>query len=228
MPRRCTNGPPDRGSAALRSGGPTRRARARSPDGHRPARSAVAERVTHVVGDPPGDVDELVGPVVRPGHRRLQQVAVVVQLVAPLQVAVAGRLAGAPEHRVEVAVGLLGRGDRRRQAAEPLVGVGGPATTDLPRHRLHQLVDIGVGEHHPLVVAAMVPAAMRGEVGDPAESLHPPLAMGERRVGVDLLAGRPLPAGDLDLVEAERTQPARALGATASFISPLRESPDTK
>ena len=62
-------------------------------------------------------IDELVGPGrPRPGHRRLQQVAVVVQLVAPLQIAVPRALAGAPEHGVEVAVGLLRRGDHRRQA----------------------------------------------------------------------------------------------------------------
>ena len=86
-----------------------------------PLDAAVGERLAHVVGDARRDGDELV--VTRcapPGHRRLQQMAVVVQLVAPLEVAVARRLAGPPEHRVEVAVRFLGRGDHRRQLAEAL------------------------------------------------------------------------------------------------------------
>ena len=191
-------------------GGRARRARARPRDARQPARShhrrtcrtrgrRPAGRCRRTSSDPA---------VLRPRHRRLEQVAVVVQLVAPLEVAVARRLAGAPEHGVEVAVGLLRRGDHRRQLAEAALGVGRPGAADLPGHRLHQLVDVGVGEHHPLVVAGDRAVGCVREVGRPAEPLHPALAVRQRGLAVDLLAPRPLATGDLDLAEAERPQRA--------------------
>ena len=71
---------------------------------------AGTERRAHVVGGAARDLDERV--VARRPRSRdagLEQVAEVVQLVAPLEVAVARLLARSPEHRVEVAVGLLRR-----------------------------------------------------------------------------------------------------------------------
>ena len=89
------------------------------------------------------------------------------------------------------------------QSAEPPICVLRPGTTDLPGHRLHQLVDVGVGEHHSLVIARVARGGAR-EVVDPAETLHPLLTVGERRLGVHRLPGRPLSPGDLDLTELER------------------------
>ena len=192
----------------------------------------IGERVAHVVGDPPGDGDELVGSH-RPGprHRRLKQVSVVVQLVAPLQIAVALRLAGAPEHGVEVAVGLLRRGDHRRQLAEAALGIRRPAAADLPGHRLHQLVHVRVGEHHPLVIADDRAGGGMREVGRPAEPLHPAVAVRQRGLAVDLLAQRPFATGDLDLAKAERPQRATTRldrkCRRRHFTAPV-SSPDTK
>ena len=124
-----------------------------------PLDPAIGERVAHMVGDPRGDGDKLVAPRRAPSrHRRLEEVAVVVQLVAPLQVAVARPLAGTAEHRVEIAVRLLSRCDDLGQRPKPLVGIGRPTPTDLPGHRLHQLVEVRVGEHHPLVLAGGHPS----------------------------------------------------------------------
>ena len=87
--------------------------------------STGAEGLTHMVGGPLRDLDEQIAPPgPRPGHRRLEHVPVAVQLMAPLQVAIAIRLAGTPEHCVEVAVTLLGRGDDPGQRDETLLGVG--------------------------------------------------------------------------------------------------------
>ena len=118
-----------------------------------------------------------------PGHGRLQQVAVVVQLVAPLQVAVARPLAGTTEHRVEVAVGLLGRGDVRSVSENRSSASADPAA-DLPGHRLHQLVDVGVGEHHPLVVAGVSRRRPRGSCRSSRAAPSTP-GSGRACVGVD-------------------------------------------
>ena len=127
------------------------------------------------------DGDELVvARRAQPGDGRLHQMSVVVQLVSPFEVAVARPLAGPTEHGVEVAVGLLGRGDHRRQLAEALVGVGRAGAPDLPRHRLHQLVDVGVGEHHAFVVPGDRALGGAAEIVDPPEPLHPAVAVGER------------------------------------------------
>ena len=172
---------------------------------------ARAELRADMVGGGPCDLDESVGARgPPPRHGRLQQVTEVVQLVPPLQVAVPRLLSRSSEHRVEVAVGLLRRPDDLGQAVDALIGIGRAGSSDLPRHRLHQLVDIGVGEHHAAVVAGNRPTGGVLEVGHPTEALHPVLAVGQRGAGIDLLTPRPRSTGDLDLVQCQRTEPSPA------------------
>ena len=167
-----------------------------------------AERRADVVRSPPRRLDQGVrtaGP--HPGDRGLQQVAGAVQLVTHLQVGVPRRLAGVPEAGVQVPVVVL-RGDHPRgeppeRRLRPLV----TGTSGLPGERLEQLVDLGVGE---LPAGPLRPGgAARGdpvEVGEPAQALHPALAVLERRVGVGPLQPGPEAVGQGHLVQAERTQ----------------------
>ena len=155
----------------------------------------------------------------------------VVELVSPLEVAVPRLLAGSSEHGVEVPVGLLRRSDDLGETVDPIVGVGRPGPADLPRHRLHQLVHVGVGEHHALVVAGDGSVGRACEVPDPLEPFHPALAMGQRRRRVDVLTFGPAPADDLDLIEAEWSKAAAAGDHRACvaghFTAPVR-NPATK
>ncbi len=71
------------------------------------------ERLAHVVGGAPRDLDEEVVGVAGAHARdgRLQEVALHVELVAPLEVRVPGGLARVAEPRAQVPVGCLRRGD---------------------------------------------------------------------------------------------------------------------
>ena len=74
--------------------------------------ATCAEDVTHVIGGPPRYFHELVGPAGPcPGDSSLEHVAIAVQLVSPLQVAVPIGLARPSEDSVQIAIILLGWGD---------------------------------------------------------------------------------------------------------------------
>ncbi len=84
------------------------------------------------------------GPQARDGG--LEEVAEAVHLVTPLEVAEARALSRVAKTRVEVAVRVLRGGDpvNERVVRGGKRGVAGAAK--LPRHRLEQLVDLGVHE----------------------------------------------------------------------------------
>ncbi len=158
-----------------------------------PARPGVVhEPAADVVGRPHGHLGELVRAVgAEPGHAGLDEVAVAVELVAPLQVGVA---AAAPAG-VEVAVALLRPGHRLGQRRQ--LGVVGPG------HRLQQLVDLRVAE------LAAPARALAAEVADPAFALHPLLAVRDGDLAVERDAVAPEAGRQAYRVEAERGQRAR-------------------
>nr|BFE72794.1 hypothetical protein GCM10020092_060950 [Actinoplanes digitatis] len=187
------------------------------------ARDAVrAEDVADVVGGAHRHVDELVGAErPGPGHARLDEVAEGVELVAPLQVAVAGPLAGPAEVGVQVAVGLLRGGDpaHDRPVAGVELEVAGAA--ELPGHRLQQLVDLGVGELAAAPGAGQAAVAGGVEVAEPAGAFQPVLDVRQRGGAVDVLPALPEAGAQGDLPQAERAQQATARrGGCATTLSP--------
>src|SRR4029079_4128859 len=90
----------------------------------------------------------------------LDEVAVAVQLVAPREVAVATRLSGPAEVGVEVAVGLLRRGQPRAPVGDRARGERVPRPRGFPRACLERLVELRVGE---LAAPAAGGGAVRGE-----------------------------------------------------------------
>ena len=143
---------------------------------------ALHEARADVVGGAADHVPQLVLAVgALAGDPGLDQVAVAVQLMAPLQVGVPR----AGPAGVEIAVGLLRGGDDAGQLLDP--GIARPG------HRLHQLVDLGVAE------LASAPRAAR-EVGDPPHLLHPGVAMIDDRLG---RLRSPEPGQQADLRQAE-------------------------
>ena len=174
--------------------------------------AALAEDVAHQVGGAAGDVEQ---PVVRirpralAGDRGLEEVPEAVELVAPLEVRPARLLPGPPEHRVEVAVGLLRGRDPRDDGPEALVEGGIAGAADLPRERLEVLVDLGVRELAPAPArrAACPPRRGRSCASQPSDSSRRPMWSS---VAVPLTSWRlrPEAAGDPHLVEAEGPQSA--------------------
>jgi len=145
-----------------------------------------------------------------PGDRSLEEVPQAVQLVAPGQVRPARHLAGPPEVGVEVAVRLLGGRDPGDEVAERRLQFLVRAGAQLPGRRFEELVDLGVGELP--ATTSLRQRACRGEVEvpDPAFPRLPVRDVAQRDRGVRPLPFGPEAAGDPDLAEAERTQPARA------------------
>ncbi len=176
-----------------------------------PLDPTATECGTHVIRGTSRHLDEFVAPRgAGPGHGGLDHVTEAVELVSPLEIAVSGWLARAPEHRVQVAIGLLCRGDDLGQLSEQTIGRGGTGTATLPRRRLHQLVDVGVGEHHAVSIAGKPALGRRDEVAHPSQTVHPLVTVLQSCRRVDLLATRPEAARDLDLVGAQRPKPPRA------------------
>ena len=150
------------------------------------------ERRADVVGGPADGTDEVVRPGrPGPGDPGLDEVPEGVQLVAPLQVAVARRLAGPAEVGVEVAVGFLGGDDPGRDALEPGVDLGVLRAPVLPGEGLEQLVDLGVGELPTPAGVGQASGHGGVEVAQPALALQPVLDVGQRaRRGCATAAGR--------------------------------------
>ena len=176
-----------------------------------PLDAAGTECLADVVGGSSRHIDEeVVLPGPGPGQGSLEHVAVAVQLVAPLQVAVARGLTGTPEHGVEIAVVLLHRSDHLGQGGESVFGVGGAGSARLPGGRLHQLVHVGIGEHHASAVFGQPPLDRGAEVADPAQPFHPVVAVGDGGGRVHLLALGPEPSGYLHLGKTEGAERSRA------------------
>ena len=105
----------------------------------------VAELRADVVGDGDGETDQLVLAVgAQPGDAGLDQVPEAVELMAPLEVRVPGRLAGAAEGGVQVAVLLLGGGDPLDESVQAGLERVVAGAADLPGHPLEQLVDLSL------------------------------------------------------------------------------------
>ena len=202
------------------------RAPARSPGAR--TRPVAPERVADVVGDAPGDRDQLVVAVrARAGHRGLDQVAVGVQLVPPLEVAVADVRRLVAVARVEVAVGLLRARRRGRDLPDHRVELGVAVAPDLPREPFRELVDVRVGEQRPAEVARHAALGRGAEVLDPAHALDPAVRVTQDHVAVELLALAPEAAVELDLGHPERVQRTcrRRHGAPPLLAHP-RTAPD--
>ena len=131
-------------------------------DGVPPARPELA--VDRVHGAQRDVEQPVVAERAMPGDRRLDQMADVVQLVAPGQVAI--RLAAADhlDVAVDVAVGSLGG----RDEPDDLVGLarqlGVRSAAELPADRLEPLVDVGVEERvddAQRLAEGLVPARLR-------------------------------------------------------------------
>jgi hypothetical protein len=171
-----------------------------------------------VVRGPPGDLDQLrraAGAGRR--HRRLEQVAEAVQLVAEGQLAVSRGLTGPAVRGAEIAVPGLRPDERRGQGAD----LGG-VLVGVPAERLDELVDLGVGE-----LAAGAVGRGSGEVAGPAEPVHPGPAVREGGGAVGRLPLAPEAAGEADGGQRDRLQHAgyRPDGSTPGFAhASLRKS----
>jgi hypothetical protein len=172
---------------------------------------AGPELRAHEIGGAHGDAQQ---PVVRTRarafarHRRLEEMAEAVQLVAPLEVGPPRALALAAELGVEVPVGLLGCRDTADDGAEPRFEVGVVGAADLPGQRLEVLVHLGVRE-----LASPAPRRQRAgggavEVAQPALGFQAALDVRERVAAVDGLPLAPEAAGDADLLLTERAEAA--------------------
>ena len=167
------------------------------------------ERLDQVVGEAHGDVEEL--PVPRAAdlsHRRLDEVPGAVVLMAPGQVAVPLAVVLELHDRVEVAVGLLRRGDDRGDLALRLEQLGRRVPRVLPRRGLEPLVHVGVHEHRPPGLSRRG-ASGEAQVVQVARRLEPLLTGGDGHLAVHPLPVRPQPPGDVDAVERDRTQDAQ-------------------
>jgi hypothetical protein len=167
--------------------------------------AAVPERLAHVVGGAPRDLGQPVLPAgPQPRDRGLDEVAVAVELVPPLEVAVAMLAPAVAEARVQVPVLLLRARRLLGDLADHRVEPGVAAAAGLPRHRLDELVDVGVREF----AAAL--AVRVAEVLDPAEPPLPAEAVRNDRFRVQPLALAPEAALELDFVDPQRLQRAAA------------------
>ncbi len=165
---------------------------------------ALAEDLAQVVGDLHCGGRELVGPGgAQARHGCLEHVPGAVQLVPPLEVRVARLLPLLSEPGVEVPVGLLGRDDRSGQLAGAAVHVQIAGAADIPGHRLHQLVHVGIGELPSLAHGRDGAVHSGAGVFHPAELLHPGLGVRDGGAGVALGVRGAGAAGDGPGVGAE-------------------------
>ena len=172
--------------------------------------SALAEDLAQMVRDPHcgcGEVIRAGGAQAR--DRRLEHVARAVQLVPPLEVRVARLLALMAEARVEVAVALLRRRDHGGELLEAAFHVRITGAPDLPGHRFHQLVHVGVGELPALAHCGDGPLDHGREVAHPTQLFHPGLGVRNGGECIALEVGRPRTTGDCHRVESEREVPSR-------------------
>lgn len=144
-------------------------------------------------------------PSADPGDGGLDQVAVAVQLVAPLEVGVARLLARVVEVRVEIAVLALHGLDHRPEALDLRVQLRVPGAAHLPRHRLDQLVDVRVGELASVAVLGDGAVERVDEVVDPTDLRLPLQGVRDDRVDVELLTLAPEATVDRDQVDPDRS-----------------------
>lgn len=203
--------------------------------------AALAEHLAHEVGRTTRDADEaviVVGSRAVARNGGLEEVPEAVQLMSPFEVGPARALTGSAEARVEVAVGLLRRGDAIDDATEPRLQLGGASgfaarrdagaggirftigepcgrraratqPPDLPGDRLEVLVHLGVGELAAAPALGQRASSREIEVAEPALAFEPALDVIERRRAVDGLSATPDAARDGDLIDPERAQRAR-------------------
>ena len=167
-----------------------------------------------------GDEEEtIVAERTVPGDRRLEEMAVAVQLVAPRQVAVFGAWSQDLDEGVDVPVGPLRGGHQVdglvRHRADPVV----PLATQLPPGGFEPLVDVRVQERERLVehqAERPVPLTPIRRAGGQLEVVERSRASqlletgGDRALAVRLQPVRPEPAGDADIRAGDGPEASRA------------------
>ena len=177
-------------------------------DGVPPARAELAVDRVHGTER---DVEQPVVPeCAMPGDRRLDEVADVVQLVAPGQVAIGLAAADHLDVAVDVPVGSLGG----RDEPDDLVGLarhlGIRSATELPADRLEPLVDVGVEERvddAERLAEGQVPARLAGrhpQVGEVAHPVELRVAVADRALAIRPGAVGPQPAVQRHVRRAHR------------------------